>query len=106
VVELRRFIQKGPVAYSANIDPVPLVQALLDNGIPAHISYYAGLYGCNWLLYNVMDWIERGFIDTQATFIHLSALPAQAIEKDMMSMATIPLDLQVQALEVIIKNLS
>ncbi len=97
---------EGPVAYFANIDPLQLVQALLDSGIPAHVSYHAGLYGCNWLLYNVMDWIEKGAHDTKATFIHLPALPSQAIEKDMMHMATMPLDLQVKALEVIIKNLS
>jgi pyroglutamyl-peptidase len=95
----------GPAAYFANIDAFPLVQALLDNGIPAHVSYHAGLYGCNWLLYNLMDWIETVSLDTKATFIHLPALPSQAIEKDMMSMATMPLEMQVKALEIIIRNL-
>jgi len=96
----------GPVAYFGNIDPIPLVQILLENEIPAFTSYHAGLYGCNWLLYNVMDWIETGAHETKATFIHLPPLPSQAIEKDMMSMATMPLDLQLEALKIIIKNLS
>ncbi|MFW9805772.1 MAG: pyroglutamyl-peptidase I [Candidatus Thorarchaeota archaeon] len=96
----------GPVAYFANIDPLPLVQALLDNGIPAHTSYHAGIYGCNWLLYNVMDWIENSAPDVKATFIHLPPLPIQAIEKDMMSLATMPLDFQMNAMEIIIKNLT
>ena len=96
----------GPAAYYANLDPLILVQALLDSGIPAHVSYHAGLYGCNWLLYNVMDMIETGTLDAKATFIHLPALPSQAIEKDMMSLATMPIDMQVKALEVIIKSLS
>ncbi|MFW9788992.1 MAG: pyroglutamyl-peptidase I [Candidatus Thorarchaeota archaeon] len=96
----------GPVAYFANIDPIPLVNALLEEGIPALVSYHAGLYGCNWILYNVMDMIEKEPFDTKATFIHLPPLPYQAIEKDIMSMATMPLELQVEALNVIIRNLS
>lgn len=96
----------GPVAYFSNLDPFQLVQALLDSGIPAHVSYHAGLYGCNWLLYNVMDKIERGSLDAKATFIHLPLLPSQSIEKDKMSMATMPLEMQIEALLVIIKSLS
>ncbi|MHA2145512.1 MAG: pyroglutamyl-peptidase I family protein [Candidatus Thorarchaeota archaeon] len=97
---------EGPAAYFANLDPQPLVQALLDKGVPAQVSYHAGLYGCNWLLYNVMDMIETGSLDTEATFIHLPPLPAQAIEKDTLNLATMPLDMQVKALEIIIKSLN
>jgi pyroglutamyl-peptidase len=95
----------GPAAYFSNIDPIQLVEAILDKGIPAYVSYHAGLYGCNWLFYNVMDMIQKGALDAKATFIHLPPLPTQAIEKDKMSMATMPLDMQVKALEIIIKNL-
>jgi len=97
---------EGPAAYFANIDPLPLVQALLDSGIPAHVSYHAGLFGCNWLLYGVMQKIEGGSLNAKATFIHLPPLPSQAIEKDMMSLPTMPLDIQVDALKVIFDNLS
>jgi pyroglutamyl-peptidase len=96
----------GPAAYFANIDPFPLVQALLNEGIPAYVSYHAGAYGCNWLLYNVIKRIEMGAINTRATFMHLPPLPSQAIQKDMMSLATMPLDLQLKAVETIIKSLS
>ncbi|MFW9981956.1 MAG: pyroglutamyl-peptidase I [Candidatus Thorarchaeota archaeon] len=97
---------EGPAAYFANLDPLPLVQALLDNGIPAFVSYHAGLYGCNWLLYKVMERIENGSLNAKATFIHLPPLPSQAIEKDMMSMATMTLEMQIEALFTIIKSLS
>ena len=53
-----------------------------------------------------MEKIENGSLDIKATFIHLQALPNQAIEKDMVYMATMPLDLQVKALEIIIESLS
>ena len=96
----------GPAAYFSNIDPHVLVQALIDSGIPAHVSYHAGLYGCNWILYNVLDMIETGALDAKATFIHLPPLPEQAIEKDMMSLATMPLDVEIEALKIIIQSLS
>lgn len=97
---------EGPAAYFANLEPQPLVQVLRDKEIPADISYHAGTYGCNWLLYNVMQRIETGGFDTKATFIHLPPLPSQAIQKDMMSLATMPLDLQIEAIVEIIKSLS
>jgi pyroglutamyl-peptidase len=97
---------EGPAAYFSNIDPFPLVQALLDKGIPAFVSYHAGLYGCNWILYKVLQQIEDGSLDAKATFIHLPPLPSQAIEKDMMSLATMPFDMQIDAIVTIIESLS
>ncbi|MFX1482494.1 MAG: hypothetical protein ACFFCP_04810 [Promethearchaeota archaeon] len=97
---------EGPAAYFSNIDPFLLVQALLDRDIPAYVSYHAGLYGCNWLLYRIMQQIDSGSLDAKATFIHLPPLPSQAIEKDMMSLATMALELQVDAIATIIESLS
>ena len=96
---------EGPAAYFANLEPQPLVQILKDNGIPAEVSYYAGAYGCNWLLYNVMHRIDHGGLETQSTFIHLPPLPAQAIEKDLPTLATMPLEMELKALVEIIKSL-
>ncbi|TFH01027.1 MAG: hypothetical protein E4H14_19045, partial [Candidatus Thorarchaeota archaeon] len=83
---------EGPAAYLANLEPQRLVQVLKDKGIPAEVSYFAGAYGCNWLLYNVMHRIETGVLDAEATFIHLPHLPGQVIEKDLMFIATMTLD--------------
>ena len=96
---------EGPAAYFANLEPQKLVEVLREKDIPADVSYYAGAYGCNWLLYNVMQRIETGTIDAKATFIHLPPIPAQAIQKDMMSLATMPLELLINALVEIIKSL-
>jgi pyroglutamyl-peptidase len=96
---------EGPAAYFANLEPGSLVQILKDKGIPAEISYFAGAYGCNWLLYNVMQRIQHGELKAKSTFIHLPPLPQQAIEKDMSTLATMPLEVEVQALIEIIKSL-
>ncbi len=96
---------EGPAAYFANLEPQALVQILKDKEIPAEVSYFAGAYGCNWLLYNVMQRIESGELDAQATFIHFPPMPSQAIQKDMMSLATMPLDMLIDAMMIIIKSL-
>ncbi|TFH01249.1 MAG: pyroglutamyl-peptidase I [Candidatus Thorarchaeota archaeon] len=97
--------QEGPAAYFANLDPHVLVKLLKENEIPADVSYYAGAYGCNWLLYNVMQRIQYGNLGIRATFIHLPPIPPQAIQKDLMTLATMPLDMIIEALVTIIKSL-
>ncbi len=97
---------ESPPAYFSTIDPHPLVEAIVGEGIPAHVSYYAGIYGCNWILYNVLKQIDDGCVVAGATFIHLPPLPAQAIEKDEPSTPTMELETMVKALEIIIKQLT
>ncbi|MBN2231010.1 MAG: pyroglutamyl-peptidase I [Candidatus Thorarchaeota archaeon] len=96
---------EGLAAYFANIDPHTLVEILKENEIPAEVSYFAGAYGCNWLLYNVMQRIVTNNMNIKATFIHLPPIPSQAIQKDMMSLATLPLEVEVEALMIIIDSL-
>ncbi|UCE10582.1 MAG: pyroglutamyl-peptidase I [Candidatus Thorarchaeota archaeon] len=95
----------GEVAYFTNLDPKPLVDALDNEGIPAFVSYHAGIYGCNWLIYNIMEWISSGRLQTKATFVHIPPLPEQAIEKSQLDMPTMALELSTRALEVIIEAL-
>ncbi len=96
---------EGPPAYFTTIDPHPLVQRLQAEGIPAFVSYHAGIYGCNWLIYNVLRWIDLGRLNALATFIHLPPLPEQSIEKASTTLATMPLSTLVHALEIIIMSL-
>ncbi|MHA2207303.1 MAG: pyroglutamyl-peptidase I family protein, partial [Candidatus Thorarchaeota archaeon] len=79
--------------------------ALTKEEIPAAVSYHAGTHGCNWLLYSVMHRIETGEIDARATFIHVPPLPSQAIEKKSMTIASMPLEMIVRAVEIIIEHL-
>ena len=94
-----------PAAYFSSIDPHSLVAALLEQEIPAFVSYHAGTFGCNWLLFNVLSQIDKGCVVAHATFIHLPPLPSQAIEKNTASTPTMNLDTQIRALEIIIRQL-
>ena len=44
----------GPSAYFATIPVKAMVKNVRDHGIPCHISYTAGTYVCNCVMYNVL----------------------------------------------------
>jgi len=96
---------EAPAAYFSNIDLQPLAKILSEEGIPAAVSYHAGTYGCNWIFFKVMHYIQSKNMDTLATFIHVPPLPTQAIEKEEMTVATMPLDIMVKAVVTMINNL-
>ena len=98
-------IPEAPAAYFSNINLQPLAEALNRESIPVYISYHAGTYGCNWILFNILHRIALGELDAKATFVHVPPLPSQAIEKKNMSLATMPLDTLIHAIEIIIQNL-
>jgi pyroglutamyl-peptidase len=97
--------EQGPAAYFTNIDPHPLIEAIEKEDIPSSVSYHAGVYGCNWLIYKVMQWISNNDLNLLATFIHVPPLPSQAIEKENPSLATMPLGTIAEAIKAIILNL-
>ncbi|MFW9966583.1 MAG: pyroglutamyl-peptidase I [Candidatus Thorarchaeota archaeon] len=97
--------EQGPPAYFTNLDPHPLARAIEEQDIPAFVSYHAGVYGCNWLIYKVMEWISNNELNLLATFIHLPPLPEQAIEKKNPDLATMPLGSIVDAIKAVILNL-
>ncbi len=100
-----KIIDEAPAAYFSTIDVHPLVEALRTKGIPADVSYHAGTYGCNWILFNLLHWINLKEVSTEGLFVHIPPLPEQAIEKDTMTLATMPLGVIVDALRIIIENL-
>lgn len=76
-------INDGPAAYFSNL-PLKAIRAhLQQHGIPVQISYSAGTYVCNALMYQLMHMLSgspapRG---TRGGFIHIPYSPAQAATK-------------------------
>jgi pyroglutamyl-peptidase len=96
----------SPAAYFSTIDPSPLVEALNHDGIPANVSYHAGIYGCNWLLFKILEWNKVNDKGLKTTFVHLPPLPSQAIEKSKSDLATMELGMLVKSVHVILRSLS
>jgi pyroglutamyl-peptidase len=66
----------GPPAYFATLPARAILAELTADGIPAHLSYTAGTYLCNYVLYATLHALAGSAADTRAGFVHLPFLPS------------------------------
>lgn len=99
--------EDGETAYFATIPVKGIVQHLKDNAIPASVSYTAGTYVCNSIMYHVLYLISTRYPGIRAGFIHVPFATAQAVDKPVgtpfMSVAEIARALEL-AVEAIIEG--
>ena len=86
----------GPDAYFATIPTREIVDALREQNIPAQLSYSAGTFVCNNLLYCALHESAQKFPATRCGFVHVPYLPEQAKDGNAPSVS---LELMVKALE-------
>lgn len=90
-------IEGGQNAYFSTLPVRKMAEAVAAAGIKAHISYSAGAYVCNDLLYTLLSTYEGSGI--RVAFIHIPYIPEQGKQPSM------PLDDIVSALTVAIGNM-
>jgi pyroglutamyl-peptidase len=71
-------IENAPAAYFATLPVRDMVQAVKEKGIPCTLSYSAGTFVCNDLLYTLLHRYRD--TDVQVGFVHIPYLPEQARE--------------------------
>ena len=71
-------VPSGPAAYFSTEPVREMVKAIASDGIPAALSYSAGAFVCNDVLYRLLHHFNG--TDTRAGFIHVPFLPQQAKE--------------------------
>lgn len=91
----------GPAAYRSTLPLADWARMLRAGGIPAVVSFHAGDYLCNavmyWAHYHA-DQLGRGL---GATLIHLPLAPHQVVESGR-DLASLPLESNVQAVELLL----
>lgn len=70
-------IPQGENAYFSNLPTRTIVQNILNHGIPAALSYSAGTYVCNDVMYNILSW-RKQYPDMLGGFIHVPYSTTQA----------------------------
>lgn len=60
-----------------------LVGMLEDKGIPSKVSYFAGLYICNNLFYNLLEYKSKNNPEMKVVFIHVPPLEYLSLEEMM-----------------------
>lgn len=69
IFELEPIIKDAPDAYFSTLPVNKIVNKLKSNAVPAQISFTAGTYVCNNLMYHVIHHCKR--LEIPAGFIHL-----------------------------------
>ena len=77
----QRIRDEGDAAYFATVAVKPMVDRIRARGVPAHVSYTAGTYVCNYVMYCVLHMAAEEFPGLRAGFIHVPFAPAQAVGK-------------------------
>lgn len=71
----------GPDAYFATLPVKSMVKAMHEAGVPAALSYSAGTYVCNSLMYNALYLAARANKPVKAGFVHVPFATEQAVDR-------------------------
>ena len=76
-------LEDGETAYFTSLPVKAMVQRMRDAGIPAAVSYTAGTYVCNYLLYTLLYLIDKKYPNVRGGFIHVPYAMEQVINKPL-----------------------
>lgn len=73
--------EDGDTAYFATVPVKAMVANMRKHGIPAHISYTAGTFVCNSVMYHVLYLLDKKFPGVHGGFIHVPYESSQVVDK-------------------------
>ena len=76
-----KIYEDGDNAYFASLPVKEMVEEIKKEGIPASVSYTAGTFVCNHLMYGVLYKIAKEFPDMRGGFMHVPFLHEQVISR-------------------------
>lgn len=95
----------GPAAYFATLPVKAMVQHVKEAGLPCYLSFTAGTYVCNSIMYNVLYMCEKRYPGIRAGFIHVPYACGQVIDKPNTT-PSMPLETIAKSLEYAIEAVS
>ncbi|MCL2392010.1 MAG: pyroglutamyl-peptidase I [Oscillospiraceae bacterium] len=73
--------EDGPAAYFATLPVKVMVNKIKEEKIPSSISYTAGTYVCNDIMYHLLYMIDKEYPNIRGGFIHVPFDTAQVLDK-------------------------
>ncbi len=73
-----RLLADAPDARFSTLPVRAMAQTMVDAGVPAAVSYSAGTYVCNAVLFSVLDALAASQSTARAGFVHVPNSPEQA----------------------------
>ncbi len=74
-------VKDGHNAYFSTLPVNAIVKTLKDASIPSAVSYSAGTFVCNHLMYGVLHYINKRKLNIRAGFIHIPYMNEQVLNK-------------------------
>lgn len=102
--QYRALADDGPVAFRTALPLADWALKLRRAGIPAQVSYHAGTYLCNAMLYWSHYLAERMALATQSAFIHVPLDISQVVNEPH-GTASLPANMSSQAVRLILEEL-
>lgn len=103
----RKVKEDGDTAYFTSLPAKAMVVNIRKNKIPANISYTAGTFVCNDIMYTLLYLIDKKYPGVRGGFIHVPYIPEQIVGKPdgtpSMSLETIR-DGLMYAIEAAVRN--
>lgn len=94
--------EDGPDAYFATLPVKAMVKQMQEKGIPASVSYTAGSYVCNNVMYDLLYMLDKRYPHIRGGFIHVPYATSQGIGKPV-GTPTMSLETMAQALEAAVE---
>lgn len=101
-----KVIEDGENAYFTTLPVKAMVKYMNDADIPASLSYTAGSFVCNHVMYGILDYVKKNNLEIKSGFIHIPYMSSQVIYKKnqpFMSLSELTLGLE-KSLEAVIEN--
>jgi pyroglutamyl-peptidase len=73
--------EDGDIAYMTSLPVKAMVEHMKQNGIPSSLSYTAGTFVCNHVMYGVLYMIDKKYPNIKGGFIHIPFSTSQVIDK-------------------------
>lgn len=70
-------VAEAPQAYFSNLPVWEMVKVMQEAGVEAAVSYTAGTYVCNHVMYTVLHEVATNYPKMKAGFVHVPFLPEQ-----------------------------
>ena len=90
--------EDGEPAYFSTLPVKAMVENVRAHGLPCSVSYSAGTYVCNSVMYRVLHLAARSYPNMKAGFIHVPYSSEQVANKDR-PLASMPIEIIAKSLE-------
>ena len=94
-----KIVEDGPDAYFATLPVRAMTEAMNEAGIPAAVSYTAGTYVCNDVMYSMLHALATKHPNARGAFLHVPFATEQAT-KQPANTASLPIEIMTRGLEV------